>query len=115
MNPDSILISIKKVLGIDADYDSFDVDVILHANSVFAILNQLGVGPKTTFSISSDQETWSDFLGERTDLAEVKSYMYLRVRMLFDPPSSSFVLDAMKAQAQEIEWRLRLQAEEEGG
>lgn len=108
---ESILNSIKKMLGIDADYDAFDTDVMININSVFMILQQLAVGPKEGFSITGPTETWADFLGERLDLQAVKSYMYLKVRMLFDPPTNSFTLDSMKNQATEFEYRLNLQAE----
>lgn len=108
---ESILNTIKKMLGIDADYNAFDTDVMVDINSVLMALNQLGVGPERVFSISGATETWQDFLGERFDLQAVKSYIYLKVRMLFDPPSSSFVLDSMKNQAEEFEWRLNIQAE----
>lgn len=105
----SILNSIKKLLGIDASYDVFDVDIMMHINSTFFTLNQLGVGPASGFTIQSDAEKWSDYLGVNdNNLNAVKSYMYLKVRMLFDPPSTSFAIDAMKKQAEEYEWRLNV-------
>lgn len=109
---ESILNSIKKMLGIDADYDAFDTDILVNINSTFMTLRQLGVGPDGGYSITGPDETWADFLGDRTDLQAVKSYMYLKVRLLFDPPSSSFVLDSMDRQIKEFEYRLNLQAEE---
>lgn len=109
---DSILTSVKKVLGIEEGYTHFDADIILHINSVFMILNQLGVGPSQTFMIESDSETWTDFLGARTDLVGVKTYMYLKVRMLFDPPTLSAVIGAMESQISEYEWRMTVKAEE---
>lgn len=109
---DSILISVKKVLGIPAEYRVFDPDIIMHINSVFMILNQLGVGPKESFSIEDDSALWSDFM-DLSQINAVKSYVYLRVRLLFDPPSSSFVLTAMENQSKEIEWRLNVMVDPE--
>lgn len=113
---ESILDSIKLQLGITADYHQFDAQIMAHINSVFMLLNQLGVGPKDCFYIEDEFTTWDDFLEGRTDLNAVKTYMYLRVKLMFDPPSTSFVLDSMKRQAEEMEWRLNVQAEstEEG-
>lgn len=113
----SILTSVKKALGIDATYTNFDHDVILHTNTALMNLNQLGIGPITGFIIEDDTKTWTDLLGTRLDLEAVKSYIYLKVRLLFDPPSSSFVLDAMERQVKEMEWRLNVQTEtvQEGG
>ena len=108
---DSILDCIKKMLGIDIDCTHFDTEIILNINSVFMVLNQLGVGPETGFIISDNTETWSDLLGERIDLEAVKTYIYLKVRLLFDPPSSSFVLDSIDRQITQFEWRLNAQAE----
>ena len=85
---DSILTSIKKLLGIDADYKHFDSDIIMHINSVFSILTQMGVGPVNGFSVSGDGEKWSDFTEEPNKFSLVKSYMHLKVKLLFDPPSS---------------------------
>lgn len=107
---DSILNSTKKLLGILSDYDEFDTDLIININSALMILNQLGVGPKTGFRITGSTETWEDFLGERTDLEAVKTYVYLKVKLMFDPPSSSFVLSSINEQISELEYRLLLQA-----
>lgn len=109
---DSILSSVKKSLGIQPDYDVFDPDIIMHINSTFSVLHQLGVGPATAFAIEDDNATWGDFLAEQPDLglAMVQSYIYLKVRMLFDPPQAS-VLSAMKDQASEYEWRMNVEAE----
>lgn len=109
---DSILDSVKKVLSIPIDDTAFDQDVIFHINSVFSTLNQLGVGPEQGFSIEDKNPTWSTFLGTNKRLNNVKSYMYLRVRLLFDPPTLGYVLDAMKQQITEQEWRLNVTMEE---
>lgn len=109
---DSILNTIKKMLGIEADYDAFDVDIITNINSVFMALNSLGVGPKAGFEITGADETWQQFTGDTKKLNAVQSYIYLRVKLLFDPPSSSFVLESMKQQADEFGWRLHIQSEE---
>ena len=106
--PENILESVKLMLGIQNDYTAFDQQILLHTNSVFVILNQLGVGPSNIFSADSSS-VWSDFLvNDSTDLNLVKSYMYLKVRLLFDPPTSSFAIEAMNKQAQEYEWRLNV-------
>lgn len=107
---DSILTSIKKLLGIAEDYEAFDMDIIIHINSAFMILNQLGVGPDEPFTITDKNDLWTDFISD-TKLETVKSYIYLKVKMMFDPPSSSFILNAMKDQISEFEWRLNVAAE----
>lgn len=103
---ESILTSIKKMLGITEEYEHFDADLIMHINSVFMILTQLGVGPDKGFSISGKDEVWSDFLAEEKELELVKSYMYLKVKLLFDPPLSSAVIEVINRQINEFEWRL---------
>jgi len=109
---DSILTSIKKTLGLAEDYEVFDPDIIMHINSVFATLCQLGVGPEKAFSIQDKTATWSDFLGEETDINSVKSYMGIKVKLLFDSNSlSSAVLDSLQRQANEFEWRLNVAAD----
>lgn len=108
---ESILTSIKKMLGIMERYTIFDADIIMHINSVFATLTQLGVGPSEGFSIEDDDSTWSDFIPEGSKLESVKSYMYLKVRMLFDPPLTSSVLESMNRMASEYEWRLQVAAD----
>lgn len=111
---ESILTSIKKLLGIPEECADFDIDLIIHINSVFLILNQIGVGPKTCFSISSDEQTWKDFVGESKNYDAVKSYMYTKVKVLFDSSTASSThLDALKSQGNELEWRLNLEAESE--
>ena len=102
---DSILDTTKKMLGFDWDYDAFDLDIITHINSVFFTLQQLGVGPAAGYSIVDNTAKWSDFM-EGENLNAVKSYMYLKVRIAFDPPTNSFTQEAMNKQATEYEWRL---------
>ena len=102
----SILTSIKKLLGIAEEDTSFDQDIIMHINTVFAILAQLGVGPANGFSIEDDEAIWSDYLGNATNLELVKSYIYMKVRSMFDPPTSSILADAMNKNISELEWRI---------
>lgn len=106
--PNSILDTTKKMLGLDADYDVFDLDVITHINSTFSQLAQLGVGPSEGFEIEDSNKLWADFLGTNKLINSVKSYMYLKVRMFFDPPTTSFDLAAKKEQITELEWRLNV-------
>lgn len=108
---ESILTSIKKLLGIDAEYTQFDVDIIIHINTVLMALTQMGVGPEEGFAITDEYATWEEFIGDKPYLNSVKSYMYLRVRSLFDPPLSSAALDSMNKLAAEFEWRLQVAVE----
>ena len=110
MVDDSILNNIKKMLGFDPDYSAFDTDITIHINSVFFSLTQLGIGPQQGFSIIGSEETWASFIGSE-QIQAVKSYMYLRVRLLFDPPASSFAITSMKEQAEKLEWMLNTQQE----
>lgn len=111
-NPEnSILDSTKKMLGMGADYDVFDLDIMIHINSVFSTLQQLGIGPTQGFSISGPEEEWSTFLGASPLLNNVRSYMVLKVKLLFDPPPNSFTQESMKQQVQELEWRMNVQRE----
>jgi hypothetical protein len=107
----SILTSIKKLLGITAEYDHFDPDIIMHINSALMALNQLGVGPSDGFSIEDDTATWQDFIGDVKNIEAVKTYVYLKVRIVFDPPTSGVVTDSMKEQIRELEWRLNAEVE----
>ncbi len=107
----SILETIKKLIGIDKDYGAFDLDLIVAINSSFTILNQLGVGPKKAFSIKGPDELWSDFFSDSEKIDLVKSYIYLRAKVLFDPPSTGVLHEAIERQISEFEWRLRTQAE----
>lgn len=108
---ESILTSIKKLLGITEEYKHFDPDIIMHINSVFMTLNQLGVGPSEGFVIEDDTSIWEDFISDTKKLQDVKSYMYLKVKLLFDPPSNSAVIDSMYRMISEFEWRINLAAE----
>lgn len=109
---ESILTSIKKLLGISEEYTQFDVDIIMHINSVFSVLTQIGVGPSTGFSIESKSDGWSDFLEDEDPRLEmVKSYMAMKVRLLFDPPTSSAVMEALNRSISEFEWRLIVQVD----
>ena len=112
---ESILTSIKKLLGITEDYTHFDTDIIMHINSVFMILMQLGIGPAEGFSITGDSEVWSDFLSDATWFESVKSYVYLKVKLIFDPPQSGTLLNAMEKQVSEFEWRCQEEQEFRNG
>ena len=109
MNENSnILNTVKRAIGVLEDYTPFDMQILMHINSCFTILNQLGVGPKQLF-IADSSSSWSDFLVGSSDKLElVKTYVFLKVKLLFDPPSNSFVQDSMQQQAQEYEWRLNV-------
>ena len=104
----SILTSVKKMLGIAEDYEHFDMDLIIHINSVFFILTQLGVGPSEGFTIQDKNAVWSDFIPEEEYLESVKTYVYLKVRMIFDPPLSTTVQNSMTSLINEIESRLSI-------
>lgn len=110
---DRILPTIKKLLGIDENDKSFDVDITMHINSALGTLQQLGVGPPDGFAIEDDTATWATFLGTDFSMNPVKTYVYLRVRLLFDPPATSFAIDAYTKQCQELEWRLNARREEQ--
>lgn len=105
---ESILNSIKKLLGIPEDYDHFDSDIIMHINSVFTTLTQLGVGPEDGFSINDEVEKWEDFLPEERMIHSVKSYMFMKVKLMFDPSLSSAVIECTKEQIKEMEWRIQV-------
>lgn len=103
---ESILTSIKKLLGIAEEYDHFDPDIIMHINTVFVILTQLGVGPSGGFRIEGEDAEWSDYLADNMLLENVKSYMAMKVRLMFDPPQSSAVMESMNRIISELEWRI---------
>ena len=110
-NMESILTSIKKLLMLAEDDTSFDADIIMHINTVLSILNQLGVGPDTGFTITDKNATWEQLLGMYPSLEAVRSYVYLKVKMLFDPPTSSAVIESTNRVIGELEWRINATAE----
>lgn len=110
----SILNDTKKVLGLEAEYTAFDIDILMHINSVFSTLDQLGIGPEGGFAISDHTTEWTAFIGNDPRLNSVKTYMFLKVRLLFDPPSTSYLISASKEQMQELEWRLNVFRESMG-
>lgn len=117
MAMESILTSIKKMLGITEDYKQFDPDIIMCINSVFVILNQMGVGPSEGFRIDDEYATWSNFIPDDKDdsyLDLVKSYIAMKVKLLFDPPQSSIVMEATNRMISEAEWRLYVAADSSG-
>ena len=105
---ESILTSIKKLLGITEEYEHFDQDIIMHINSVFMILTQIGVGPEDGFTISDKKTKWNEFTNDDMKIEAVKTYVYLKVRLLFDPPASSSVMEAINRSISELEWRLNI-------
>ena len=107
----SILTSIKKMLGLTEEDTSFDVDIIMAINSALMALTQIGAGPETGFIITDKTAKWSDFIGDRIDLESIKSYVYLKTRLMFDPPSSSYVLEAYERHLSELGWRINVQIE----
>lgn len=118
---DSILTSVKKLLGIDAEYTAFDDDLIIHINSVFMILAQMGIGPSNGYRITGSSELWNDYLPADTkNLESIKTYVAQKVRLMFDPPMSSIVMECTKQVISELEYRLYVEVEfgdntEEGG
>lgn len=108
---ESILTSIKKLLNISVNDNSFDTDIIININTVFAILNQLGVGPKNGFSIKDNSSVWSDYLEDDLNLDSVKTYIYLKVKMLFDPPTNSSITENYNKLISELEWRINSQVD----
>lgn len=110
-NTESILTSIKKLLGIDAGYTHFDPDLIMHINSVFSILTQMGVGPRGGFSIMGAGEEWPSFITDKSCLPLVKSYVHQKVRLMFDPPLSTAAIESINQQIKEFEFRLFIAAD----
>ena len=108
---ESILTSIKKLLGITEECKDFDDDIIIHINSEFIILNQIGVGPTEVFSIEDDGSVWEDFIQPTDNLQSVKTFIYLKVKLLFDPPLSGAVMESTNKLINELEWRLNVEAE----
>lgn len=111
VSSDSILMSVKKMLNVDEADDAFDTDIGMLINNEFMTLYQLGIGPEGGFSISDADTVWTDFSKDKTLLETVKVYVYMKVRMIFDPPASSVVAEAFNSQIRELEWRLNVQAE----
>lgn len=107
---ESILTSIKKMLGIMEEYEHFDADLIMHINSVLSILTQMGVGPSEGFSIKDNTAVWDDFV-TGPEFNDVRSYVYMKVKLMFDPPASSAITDSMNRLISELEWRLYTTAE----
>ena len=108
---DSILISVKKIIGISEEDESFDTDLIMHINSVLMILNQLGVGPEDGFSITDKSAVWTDVIGDNKLIEATKTFVGLKVRLIFDPPTSSAVLDSINKTISELEWRINVMVE----
>lgn len=109
----SILFSIKKLLGLNEEYEAFDTDIIIHINSVFGVLTQLGVGPKEGFSIEDSSATWEEYVQAKSEINFVKTYIYLKVRLLFDPPQNSALTKAIEDSIKEYEWRLNIAVDPE--
>ena len=110
---ESILATIKKMLGITADCTHFDSEIIVHINTVMLTLSQIGVGEDIPISITGETETWSTVFGDMRNIEAVKTYIYIKVRLLFDPPASSYVLESLNRTASELEWRLNVQTDHE--
>ena len=108
---ESILKTIKKLLGIAVEYEYFDADLIVHINSTIMTLSQLGLESAKNFEITGNTETWENLLQNDTCLNSVKTYLYLKVKLLFDPPSTPSVLESYKQTIQELEWRINVQIE----
>lgn len=111
LTDDSILGTIKTMLGLTSDVEAFDQELITHINSVFTILNQLDIGPDAGFMIYGYDEVWGNFVEDVTLTTMVREFIYLKVRMIFDPPASSVVSDAFNQRIAELEWRMNIQAE----
>lgn len=113
---DSIYYSVKKLAGLDRDYNAFDLDILTHLNSIFVILFQLGLGPDTPYQVTSPEETWADFIGEDDPgpLNMIREYISLKLRIRFDPPTSGILRDALLEQIKEDEFRLFIEGEERG-
>lgn len=111
MGTESILESIKKLLGLTKEYTQYDPDIIMHINTVFMILNQLGVGPSDGFTISDATQTWNDYISDKSDLEAVKTFIYLNVKLYFDPPQSSTLMDSINRQIEMLSFRLNVNAD----
>ena len=111
---ESILISIKLLLGITEDNEDFDQIILMHINTAFALLRQLGVGPSEGFMIEDKDATWNEFTSDKPKWSSVKTYIYQQVRLAFDPPTMGSVMEAIKSSISELEWRLKVEAEADG-
>lgn len=107
----SILDNVKKMVGVDPSLTVFDLDILTHINSVFADLEQLGIGPVGGYMIEDNVPTWDAFLGNDPRLSSVKSYVYFRVRLMFDPPQTSYLIESLNKQVEKMEWRLNVTRE----
>lgn len=112
-NSNSILDTTKKLLMIPDEYEVFDMDVLIHINSAFSTLHQLKVGPEEGFQITGKETTWSQYLVDPITLSNVKAYLYLSVKLNFDPPETSFAREAMKKNKEELEWRMNVRLDDE--
>lgn len=110
---DSILLSIKRLLGIDLICEDFDDEIVIHINSVLVILSQLGVGPPGGFIVTDTSQTWSMFAGGRTDIEFIKTYVFMKVKLIFDPPQSSSAIESMNRVISELEWRTNVAVDPE--
>lgn len=110
-NSDSILDSTKKALGFEEEYRAFDLDIMIHINTAFNILHSLGVGPPEGFMISGPNDSWTDFADNDIQLNSVKTYVYIKTRLLFDPPATSYIINSFNELAKELEWRLQVHSE----
>lgn len=109
---ESILTSVKKLLGIQEECEEFDADILMHINSAIFTLRQIGVGPDSIYTVYDKSQTYDDYLGEgNPEQAQVKTYLYYKVRVGWDPPSSSFAVEALEKKIQEAEWRLKIEVE----
>ena len=108
---ESILTSIKKLLGIGEEYEAFDNDIVMYINSVFPMLAQLGIGPKEGFIITDESTTWNEYLNGNKMLETVKMYICLKVKLLFDPPASGTIVEVIKETIKELEWRINVEYE----
>lgn len=111
MNSESILTSIKKLLGIAEEYDVFDTDIIIHINTVFMTLQQLGVGPEEGYQITDASNSWDEFTGNVALYNSVKTYIFMKVKLAFDPPTSASLIDSYNNTIKELEWRINIVAE----
>lgn len=109
----SILLSVEKMLGGGSEYEHFHQDIITHINSVFFILWQLGVGPSDQpFKITGPDEEWTDFISDENELESVRTYVYTRVKLMFDPPANSTHMESLKNLSNELEWRMNVAEDE---